>query len=166
MAARQSPESLRLFDFSDRELIAIVQECANSEGGWAQRRSIAAVIFPYLNGSGPIAADPDKVRHALRCTTSRLSWMKYLGIVEKRVYEKGEERLRQESEWALTTTGKRFLAGTLDQEERDILMLIPEDRLLNVTNVLTQRYQRASQTGAHLIRREWQHGTHPTRRTG
>lgn len=145
---RYGRESLRLYDYSDRELVAIIDDVADEEG-WASRKSVGQTIFPF------VASDEgsDRTKHALRCVAIRLAWLRRYGVLDKRL-------VAGESEWTLTEEGHRFLRGKLNAAERRVIEALKEDRLVAATSLLTSRYQRSSPVAANLIRREWMYGVH------
>lgn len=143
---RHGRESLRLYDYSDRELVAIIDDVADEEG-WASRKNIGQTIFPFVawdEGS-------DRTKHVLRCVAIRLAWLRRYGVLEKRL-------TAGESEWTLTEDGQRFLQGRLNAAEQRIIESLKEDRLVAATSLLTSRYQSSSPVAANLIRREWMYG--------
>ena len=150
---RYGRESLRLDDFSDRELVAIIGDVCDAEG-WASRRHIAQVIFPFIGDD-----DNNRVRHAMRCVSIRLSWLRRFGVVDKRQTKAGEE-----SEWIVTADGRKFLRGTLGRKQMNALEGLSESQLVAATTLLTNHYRRSSPIGANLVRREWIYGAN--RRNG
>lgn len=136
--------SLRLLDFSDRELLAIVNDIADEEG-WCTTEELRAVVFPRAKDT----------KHARRCVAIRMAWMRRFDVVEKR------ERAAQDeyTSWRLTEAGGAFVAGTLTEQEKDLLDSIDETGLLPLMTRIGARYRSSSPVGARLLRREWQHGS-------
>lgn len=157
---RGSQESLRLFDFSDKEIAAIVADVRDASG-WASRQMIATRIFPYATRS-----DTDRSRHAMRCVAIRLGWLRRYGVLEKmdKKSQKQEGYDLDDSYWALTEAGEAFLRGSLTKEQRRVLEGLSDERLIAATSVLTDRYVDSSSVGANLMRREWLYGVN--RRNG
>jgi len=73
---KRASSDLQIRSFSDREIISAMGDLG---GGTEVLASDLATRIFGLNGN-----DDEKVhRHAARCVTSRLSWMKRYGLVEK-----------------------------------------------------------------------------------
>lgn len=151
---RGSVESLRLLDFSDKEIAAIVADVREVDG-WASRTAIANVIFPFV-GNG----NAKRAKHAIRCVAIRLAWLRRYGVVEKMPVEEQRhaDRDANDSFWGLTAEGETFLRGRLTVQQERLLRSVGDDRLVQVVATITDRYVGAHQTAAHLLRREWLYG--------
>jgi hypothetical protein len=91
-----SGPSLRITDFSDRELLAIARDLSNSDG-LADIEEVALQIWPRGK------RDADWLWHAIRCVSIRFSHMSRLGLLEKIGTGK----------WELTDLGEEVVAGKL-----------------------------------------------------
>ena len=145
---RGSRESMRLYDLSDKELLAIIEDVADEEG-WASRNDVAAVIFPFVKMEGPRA----RVQHALRCVGIRFAWLRRYGVLAKR------DGKSKDSFWRLTSEGRNLLMGELSHLEREALLMLGEERLVAATTMLARHFQAANPIAATLVRREWLYGT-------
>lgn len=132
--ASDSLTSLRLLDYSDKELLAIVADNVGDDG-WAKTADVRDTLgLPKDRGSQSVGV--------------RLAWLKRYGIVE------GGAR-----KWRLTPIGEVFLNGQLpDAIKRQVGELEP-GQLHAVTRLLARRQKRAAKPVGHMIRREWVYGT-------
>lgn len=150
------PPSLRVTDFSDREILRIIDEVAGP-GGWADMIHVAERIFPsYMKGE-------ERRRTAMRCVGTRLSWMKRFGVVTRRVrYDKDNHT--KYTQWCLTSNGEKFLRGHLTKPQEDALMHADEGKLIATAEVLLNRYTGIRIPVATMIRRQWQYANARRRR--
>jgi hypothetical protein len=134
--------SLRITNFSDRELLALIKDVQDTEG-WANSQSIAERIWPRA------AKNEDFARSARTSVNQRLGWLRREGgLVEKNDKEKFA--------WRLTELGERFLTGRLTGGTDKRIMGLGEADLLAAMSVVGQRYSEVSYEAAWLVRREWQ----------
>lgn len=140
------PISLRLGDYSDRELLRIIYDLAD-EYGWVESTHLAEHLFPMQIRKGR-----EDRNQALRCVGQRLSWMRRYGVVQKN--EEGRKGV-----WGLTATGKMLLTGKIPARERKVLENLKENQLLDLTETLSMRYFYAGEVAATMMRRQWQFGS-------
>lgn len=89
--------SLKITDFSDRELIAICRDLQNSDGE-IDIEEVAMHIWPSTK------RDEDKLWHARRSVGIRFSYMRRLGVLEK---------TKVSGVWELTSLGEDYALGRL-----------------------------------------------------
>ena len=132
---------LRILDFSDRELLAVIRDATNG-GTTATSQSIAAAIWPD-------AADPDSdaAFHGRSVVSSRLTWMRRYGLVD-----------RTDRDWHLTEIGKRVLDAKIGGSVGEYLSKTGELNLLAVLERISSRYTQVDDTAATVLRRQWQYG--------
>lgn len=152
VAKRPRLEHLRLIDFSDRELLIIVDE-ASREYGYASSPQIAEAL-----GLG---------EHGNRMVASRMAWLGRYSFVEKEVLrdEQGNIRTRRDGtemyaqRWKLTEMGRAIAYGDLRKTQSKML-----DGMTEGQRVLLARWLAAQagpqDTVSWAISREWKHGTH------
>jgi hypothetical protein len=129
------PTSLKLIEFSDRELMFIMDDTTDADG-WTD----VATVSQALNLDHP---------HPTMCVSSRFSWLRRYGVLE-----------RDGRRWKLTNIGRALMNGTLDENEEAVLSAMRQDQLIALTSAITKRYQNANQTAATMMRRAWTNGTY------
>jgi hypothetical protein len=136
-----SLSSLTLFDYSDRELLLlIIDKQHDAEGGYVSTNDIAAAVG--IEG-----------KRKLNSTGVRLSVLKRFGALEKDPEPKNGTR------WRVTHKGEAIAKGKLRAAAQKQLDGLDEGALIEVTRILTDRYQRGDATASNMIRREWLRGT-------
>lgn len=143
-------ESLRLADFSDRDLLGVMADLADSEG-WVMTSEVAERVF----GRG-INSDAKRRLHAIRCVAIRLSWMRRFGVVQLHREEPGV--------WGLSAEGVAMLRGELRSGQAKAIDGAMDEQLLHLATAIADRYRAAGQVGATMMRRAWQHGEARRRR--
>ena len=125
--------ALTLLDFSDYELLAIIDDHLNDDG-WASVWDIAETLGI-------------KREHAQRCVSSRFSWMKRWGWIQKHPDERGL--------YALTAVGEALAKGRLTKAaERALSDLSPGDRV-RVTRKLAVDTAQVGFQARKMMQREW-----------
>jgi hypothetical protein len=130
-------QSLKLVDYSDRELLALVRDLQDREG-WTSSTAL-------LNRLGLDHPSPEQ------CVATRMGWMRRFGAVER--HEKG-------GRYRLTPVGEVMVSGKLNSSTENTLNKIKPEQMLLVTKWLADRQKHSEETARTLIRREWQYGTH------
>lgn len=142
--ARTALNSLTNYDYSDRELLHILNDTADAEG-WAETADLAEVIgvtMPSVNGQH---SDREKQAYAHRCTAMRFSWMARYGWVER---DEGRTK------WRLTDIGHDLMDGKLTKTLQNALdRLDAGDRVL-VMREIGNAYRAAPDPARHMLRRE------------
>lgn len=137
------PDRLTLFDYSDRELLLVLEElCAVvTVGGYASTLEVADELG--VTGS-----------KRLQVVGARLGAMKRLGLVERHPGSK-------DTRWRPTRVGSRFADGHLEESRLEsIVESMSDGELLLLTRRVSLRQRRMRADGArHIIRREWVRNT-------
>jgi hypothetical protein len=131
--------SLRLLDYSDRELLNLMLDEGDAQG-WVDSRDMARVLGMHKDHAGSVG--------------QRFGWMRRYGAVERKDGTR---------EWRPTLMGRALARGDLSEDQREVIEGLSSEQMLTLTRALTTRYRRVGDTAAHLMRREWQYGTHGRR---
>jgi hypothetical protein len=141
-------EHLTIDDYSDREFLLVLADVADADG-WATSEDMAQQL--------------DLANKAT--ASSRLSWLKRWGAVEKeherdehgtlRYYADGKPRYTQR--WKMTDAGRAVAYGALKKGQERTLEGIGDEQLLAVTRWLSDR-TRTEGVSARLSQREWRYG--------
>lgn len=134
--------ALRLVDFSDRELLALVVDLEGEEG-WVPTESIARTIWPQRTS-------PDDLMHAKASVGTRFAWLKRWGVVE------GGRQNGSAAAWRLTGQGRALVLGRLSQRTQEAVEGAGDDSLMHLGYALAERYIVASGAGAVVMRRAMQ----------
>lgn len=137
--------TLRLEDFSDRELLALVADHEDSEG-WADSLHVAQAIWPKYG-----TEEPERARASV---ARRFSWLRRWGVMEK-----GDSGL-----WRLTRDGRLLAEGRLSEGQRRSVTDLDDEQLMSLGYAMADRYQEAGETPAILFRRAMQFATYRRRR--
>lgn len=152
MARGAALRSLKNADYTDRELMHILDGCANNEG-WATTDDIMDALR-ISHPSGANATDEERAQYARQCIGTRFSWM-----VRYKYLERDEDRTK----WRLTDTGHDLMNGKLTRTvEKALDKMKPGDRVLAI-RMITDGFVRTN-PGSIMMRREWEHNT--ARRNG
>lgn len=154
----RGPKKLRLENFSDRELLYLLAEVADSEG-WASAQDI--VEQPEMRG-----LDYTSPRGAVAL---RLSWLTRYEILEREhlrdesgnfLYIAGDQsRPKYGQRWRLTELGVTFVnRGSLTQRQLASLEGLETARMWDVARVLTGRVRSGSFGQRKMIERELRYG--------
>ena len=143
---RNGRPSLRITDFSDRELLALIKDVEDTEG-WANAQSVAERIWPRA------AKDDEFAVMARTSVNQRLGWLRREGdLVEKNDKVKFE--------WRLTDRGLMLLKGKVNSPTRNFIESYAEDAdLLEVMSLLGERWQSTDYETGWVVKREWQFRT-------
>jgi len=138
---KRATEQLRIKDFSDREILAVIADLQNGDG-YAKVGDLA----PRLFGLSETESSLETLDHAARCVTSRLAWMRRYGLVEK-----GEEA----GFWCISEWGKQLRFTPLGRALSSAITNTPEGSLLELTHQVADRMKERSVAG-RAMRREFQ----------
>ena len=150
--------SLRIVDYSDRELLLVVRDLGEADG-WVTSQEIAERLQIE-------SARPKQV------VGSRMSWLQRYGALEREHLRDAFGNLRYRGNgkpvytqrWRLTSRGEQLAAGNLTKRDQEVLgRITSDDHLLLVTRYLTQRQRSTDDTARTLMRREWRYGIDPLR---
>jgi hypothetical protein len=152
------PTRLRIVDFSDRELLSLLVEARDGEG-WASARDIADL---------PALRSLDNT-HPHRMVAARLGWLFRYGVVEReylvdkdgiKQYVAGDpDRPKYTQRWRLTALGEAYLSRRLTQRQQSSIANMEDERLIDLTAMVTARARSMGPTGRWLLNREWRYGT-------
>lgn len=161
------PERLRLVDFSDREILAIILDVTDGEG-W-----ITAEEFSLL----PDMADLQSLhKYPQRFVGARFGWLAKFGVLEReqardkfgnKVYVKNDRsRPRWSKRWRVTDVGAALVKGNLSPEQLKALEGMGSTRVMHLTRWVTDQARRQPQIARKMMTREWQYGTSKERFDG
>lgn len=127
---------MRLADFSDRELLALMQDVGDGDGSVSTADLATALDL--------------KTKHPLTNVGVRLGYLRKIGMLER-----DTESMR----WYLTPLGVRFARGHLTAPQRRALeALRDEGAAWAATESLASLLGGASEAQATMMRRQWQYG--------
>ncbi len=151
--------NLQLQNFSDRELLHVIDDLAGSNEGWVDVDVIASRLGLSSNG----LSEEQFALHARRCVSVRLSWISRLSnTVEKDL----NRRYPSPPRWRLTEEGSLLVRSKLSASDVEKLEeSISDYSALGAVAALSRRYQRTDRGRANLLRREWSYGIHKNRRS-
>jgi hypothetical protein len=143
-------DTFTIEDYSDREFLLIIRDLsAQSADGWIESVDVAERL---------------QLRHK-RLASSRLSWLRRYGAVEKEmerdhagnIRANRDGSIRYTQRWRLTPLGLSMAVGKLSKTNRAMLEGLDEGKLLMAVRLITERTQ--EQTGtSKLVQREWRYG--------
>lgn len=152
-ARKANATNLKLENYSDREMLHLIDDLADEEG-WAMVEHIAERVGISVAGM----SDAQLVIHARRCVSIRLAWIRKLsGTVERHPH-------KDDLSWRLTKPGLAIVKAKLNANVDNALGQMTEANVLLALDVVSRRYLRANGNAANLMRREWAYGTHKNRR--
>jgi hypothetical protein len=147
-------ESLRLEDYSDREVLLVLMDVAADDvDGWA-----------YAYDVGKRLGITEE--HARRATANRLSWMVRYGAVERehlrdidgvyRYVNDDPDRPKYGQRWRVTDVGAALARGELRKRDEQALERLQDEHMIVLTRWMQQRAHRdGNATMAKLVDREW-----------
>jgi hypothetical protein len=150
-------ETFRLTDFSDREVLLLLNDVADAEG-WALAEQVAERI--------DLGTDNPK-----RSVANRLSWLQRYGAVEREVKRDATGNIRVTrggklmftQRWRLTDMGAALALGRLTAREQRTLDDMGDEKLLILARVMSRRFRTADAVASRMMGREWRYGTAPER---
>jgi hypothetical protein len=143
--------SLKLEDYSDHELLALVGDLADATGFVT-----STAIGEALGEAG------SKLGQPARNVSIRLSWLKRYGVMETAEIEEDGKRLRG---WRVTPEGEAMLSGSLRKQHQEALEGLSEDKVLSLARLFGQRYARAGGMAAKMMEREFKYSMGVRKRT-
>ena len=126
-----------LDELSDKEVLWVLDDCVD-DSGFADVHAIADMLGM-------------KHDRPAQCIGMRLGWLRKYGVVDKHKDTPGL--------WQLTKAGRALIGADLKAGERRALEGLTDSQVLALTTIVTDRYRRADQTSAVMMRREWEYGT-------
>ncbi len=134
---------LRNEDYTDRELLHLIADCADAEGIATSEDIAAALGYGSTNG----------VKPATKVVT-RLAWMTRFGMLARVELQKGQKGSR----WILTDLGRALMGGRLRKTVEDALdTLDPGSAVLTMRHLTRRAYVEAQEEVATAVRREYLH---------
>jgi hypothetical protein len=144
--------NLKLESYSDREILHIVDDLRGDDG-WVSVNQMATRIGLSVDGM----SDEQLALHTGRCISVRLAWIKKLsGCIERHP--------EQTNVWGLTDLGREVVSAKLSQAIAIGIDQMGASNTLLALDAISRRYRRADVKAANLMRREWQFGTHRSRK--
>jgi len=137
MARRQRLTSLRLDEFGDRELLALMVDLRDASGVVT-----TAQIAEALEPDSP---------HPTNCVGIRLGWMTRYKVVE--------HAPNGTPGWRLTKAGEAVAAGQLTTEQAKVLDTLDPAQGLDAALALGRFYRRIGVVESTMLRRGWQHAS-------
>lgn len=134
--ASSARTSLQLMEYSDPELLHLVNDLADNDG-WVAPGAVADEI----GISHPFPT---------RCVISRFAWLVRYGVME---------RSPEDARYRLTTDGKAAIDAKLRVTQQKALNGMNDEALMQVTQFVTERWRKTNKANSNLIRRQWQYGT-------
>lgn len=128
--------SLKLEEFSDRELLFALEEFSDDEGLATSQAIADGLGFQPQPG----------LRHPHQNIAVRLGWLKRYGVVH-----------REGKRWGLTEVGYRLMHGTLRASERKVLDNLDGDRLYAVMQEIGAHMITTGDEAATMVHRSWRH---------
>jgi hypothetical protein len=135
---------LRIADFSDREILAIMADIADGAGE-VTTGDLALRVF----GLKETTADAEILEHAALCVRSRLAWMRRYGLVEK-----GEKV----GIWYISEAGKRLRFAKLGRSFSMAISHTPSESVLEMAHQVGERMLNVTEIEGRAMQREltWQ----------
>jgi hypothetical protein len=131
------PVSLRLADFLDEEVLALVADLAGNEG-WVSSREFA-----------------DAVQLSAQNVGSRFSWLRKYGVLERNL-RVGDPHFR---EWRLTEMGEAVMKAHFGRGQQSAFAALSEEQLPLAMRELASRFEHSDNLVAmNLMRRRFQAG--------
>jgi len=139
-----SERQLRIADFSDREILAIMADIADGAGE-VTTGDLALRLF----GLKETTADAEILEHAALCVRSRLSWMRRYGLVEK-----GEKV----GIWYVSRAGARLMEYRLSRSVSSAISNMPNAGMLDMAHQVGEKMVKVSEIEGRAMQREltWQ----------
>lgn len=130
--------SLKLLDYSDRELLLILMEQSDAaEDGYASTSDVADALG--IEGE-----------HRRNCVGVRLGYMRRIGAVER-------DPNSQVGRWVPTPIGKMMATGQIKTGVQKQLDNLGPEAMLLLTRFVGQRQRQSPNEAGKLIEREWKH---------
>jgi hypothetical protein len=152
MRRSRSSISLKITDFSDRELLAIAHDIQNADGKIDIQR-IAEQIWPNT------MKDDDAAWHARHCVAIRFAYMRRLGVIDK-YSRNGKPEIGM---WELTEFGEEFIRGRTSAAQTKAIAESQPGQELELMALVGQLYDQVDEDAAALMRREFQFRTYRRR---
>jgi hypothetical protein len=133
-------------DFSDRELLGILADLSEANGGIGEEVD-ARVVASRVFGVTDNYKNKDLIAYLTLCVSSRFAWMRKYGMLEK-----GETKRH----WVLSPMGNAMRTSRVPNPVAVAISSSEDSRMLALANLLGERMLRAGDVGAAAMRREFQ----------
>lgn len=138
-ATATKKQTLKLGDYSDKELLFLVRDHEDDEG-WADSLQVAQTIWPRYAAENP--------QGATQSVAIRFAWMKRWGVMER------HEKLPRK--WRLSDDGRALVEGKLTGGQERQIVGLSDEKLMSLGYSISDRYQQAGDIAATLLRRSFQ----------
>lgn len=128
-------KSLTNLDYSDRELLHLVDDHAGDDG-WADSKDIAEALALSH-------------KHRNQCVGMRFAYMKRHKLLDRHPHQR---------KWRLTKLGRALMNGKLSARQRESLAKLEDSDLILVQRFLGERKREAGAGASVMLRREAQRG--------
>jgi hypothetical protein len=145
MPRTPSSISLKITDFSDRELLAIASVIQNADGKIDIQR-VAEQIWPRT------MKDDDAAWHARHCVAIRFAYMRRMGVIDK-YSRNGKPEIGM---WELTEFGEEFVRGAVSAAQERAITESKPGQELELMALMGQLFEKVDEDAATLMRREFQ----------
>lgn len=132
-------DRVRISDFSDRELLALVADL----GSQVTARDLAIRIF----GIAELEENEQEIRRESRCVTSRLSWMRRFGLIE---------RDKESGEWLISAMGEALRKTRVSRAIANGIESADEAASLSLANIVGERLVSSGPVAGQAMQRELQ----------
>lgn len=153
-------DRLRLIDFSDREILAIMIDATDGEG-WITAEEFS--LLPELSFLQSAHKYPQ------RFVGARFAWLAKFGVLERerahdqygnlRFIKNDRSRPAYTKRWRVTRVGEALVRGTLTEEQLNALEGMGPTRVMHLTRWVTTHARRQPAIARKMMQREWVYGT-------
>jgi hypothetical protein len=137
-----SLSSLKLADYPDPELLAIVQDVADDDG-WATAKIVANQLGVQGEHEG----------HGARCVSSRFAYLKRIGLLEVDVAS--QKSTATDTKWRVTAIGNALMRGRLNKTQEKMLTGMDPAARIRAIRELAKVTTEAGDSVRQVSRREW-----------
>jgi hypothetical protein len=134
---------VQIRDYSDREILMMMLDIGGK--GWITTLSLATRIYGWKPEE--ITPENEAIDHGSRCVTSRLAWMKRVGLVEK-----GDDP----GNWSISSAGQSMVGFELSRPIETALMRVSDTGGLALANRVGEKLVKAGEITGTAMRRELQ----------
>jgi hypothetical protein len=131
-------ERVRIADFSDRELLAVIADLGNP----VSARTVAVRIF----GIAELEENEQEIRRESRCVISRFVWMRRYGLVDR----------DEDGHWLISNQGEALRTGTIAASVANGIARAKETSVLTLANIVGERLVQTAEVSGRAMQRELQ----------
>lgn len=148
MAKKSGLTRLRNIDFTDRELLFIMDEVADENG----------LVHPEDVADRLGIEDTDGKRTPAGTVSNRLSWMRRYGLTDRVLPQQIGLPKSERARYIITSAGRALMGGRITSAMlKELEKGDPGTELLLMREVSRRAYVNGSVTTAAAVRREWMH---------